>query len=50
MGTLAAGLLGSGFTTKGVIRAGEGVIKAGEDLQWCPILLKNKKNSQWTYI
>ena len=31
LGTLAAGLLGSALTGKGVIRAGEGTIRAGQD-------------------
>ena len=31
LGTLAASLLESALTEKGVIRAGEGVIRAGQD-------------------
>ena len=31
LGTLVAGLLGSAFTGRGVIRAGEGTIRVGEN-------------------
>ena len=31
LGTLAASILGNGLSEKGVIRAGEGVIKAGHN-------------------
>ena len=36
--TLGASLLGSALTGKEVIRAGEGTIRAGENLWCCPIL------------
>ena len=33
LGTLAAGILGNALTERGVIRAGKGTIRAGENIQ-----------------
>ena len=37
LGILAARLLGSALTEKGVIKAGEGVIRAGQHFKFCLI-------------
>ena len=38
LGTLAATLLGSALTGRGVIRTGEDTIRAGENFKHCSIL------------
>ena len=38
LGTLAASTLGNALTGKGVIRANEGVIRAGQNFKWSLIL------------
>ena len=38
LGALAASLLGSALTGRGVIRAGEGVVKGGQNIQ-CHLIL-----------
>ena len=38
LGTLAARILGSALSGRGVIRAGEETIRAGENFKFCPIL------------